>query len=103
MFKSSRQQGEFLAIEMLLDSEPGQKSESPNWLKTTRCYSISVVGEAGFQLIADAAQSNGDESATFPCLSVRHTNQPSTEGPPTASLAPEYHTIVHESDLFGSS
>ncbi len=67
-FESSRQEGEFLAIDMLLD--PDQSSSTGIESDPKTCYSISVVGEEGFRLMP--LERKGDVSAhpQLPCLLV---------------------------------
>jgi len=61
-FKSSRQEGEFLAVEMLLDSNQAAGSEPG-----PPCYYISVVAESGFRLLPYPNPGNGTGHTVFPC------------------------------------
>ena len=73
-FKSSRQEGEFLAIEMLLDPELDPGDEARQWPDPHRCYPISVVGEERVRLLANGGQNNDRETPAFPCLSINDAN-----------------------------
>ena len=88
--KSSRQEGELLAMEMLLDPNLDSNDEARQWTHQKRCYPISVAGENGFLLIADRPQSSKGDDPTFPCLPASHGNLPSDGG----NLLPAYYTKV---------
>jgi hypothetical protein len=95
--KSSRQEGELLAMEMLLDPKLNPDDEASQWTDPKRCYPISVAGENGFLLIADGPQRSDDEDPTFPCLSASHATLPSDNGTlplDGAQLLPAYYTKV---------
>jgi hypothetical protein len=62
-FKSSRQEGEFLAVRTLLESNQVQK-ESPH---PPPCYVMSVVTETGFRLLPYWQGGEKDDQPTFPC------------------------------------
>ena len=99
-FRSSRQEGEFLAIEMLLDPELDPNNAARQWPDPEHCYSISVVGEDGFQLIGDGRQSSDGEDPTFPCLSTNDAKLPSNDVGRLSNntkLLPAYYTTVPDS------
>ncbi len=62
-FKSSRQEGEFLALEMLLDNNWDHGSLPP----PQPCISVSVVGESGFRLLQYSPSGKEAGKAVFPC------------------------------------
>jgi hypothetical protein len=63
-FKSSRQEGEFVAMEMILD--PNQAAGA--WQEAPPCYSISLVGESGFRLLPYVRSGKDTGQAVFPCV-----------------------------------
>jgi hypothetical protein len=77
-FKSSRQEGEFLAMEMIFD-----RNHAANvWPQGPPCYSISVVGESGFRLLPYLRSGKNTGQAIFPCLVS--TGPPDTSPPNVA-------------------
>jgi hypothetical protein len=74
-FKSSRQEGEFLAVESLLDTNqsPGAPAHP------APCYTMSVVTESGFRLLPYLPEGEKDGQPTFPCtMDVRRPHELST-------------------------
>jgi hypothetical protein len=64
-FRSSRQEGEFLAVGMLLD--PGQNLSDQEFKGSdARCLAVSVVEKDGFRLMPGV--SSGFDPLTFPCF-----------------------------------
>jgi hypothetical protein len=103
-FKSSRQEGEFLSVEMLLDPPLDSNGQARSWSRLQHCNPISVVGESGFLLLADGRQKQGENPA-FPCLSVNHANLPSNEATGVSSstilLPADYMTVPDTQDNAG--
>jgi hypothetical protein len=99
-FESSRQEGEFLAIETLLDPELDPSNEARQSVDSRRCYAISVVGEDGFLLLANGRQNPAAESPAFPCLTATGTTLASNGSSDLANktkLLPMYYMTVPES------
>jgi hypothetical protein len=84
-FDSSRQEGEFLAIELLLSGS--QLSDLP--VATTNCFLFSVVGNHGYQLLP---QQNADQSPRFPCAVTQSADATHPDFA-SAGLPAQYLTI----------
>jgi hypothetical protein len=70
-FKSSRQEGEFLAVETLLDSDQAASSGT-----ASPCYYVSVVAENGFRLLPYTKPGKGAGQPVFPCSVATGRNNP---------------------------
>jgi hypothetical protein len=67
-FKSSRQLGEYLAVETLLDLVPAANNGTSQGPLPKHCISISVVGENAFHLVNDGPGNGDAQDPVFPCF-----------------------------------
>jgi hypothetical protein len=98
-FKSSRQEGEFLAVETLLDSNQAAGS----WPDPPPCYYISVVAESGFRLLPYLSSGKNSGPLVFPCnVSTGlpdHPGDAATYSPPAMYFTVREHARVSKSFL----
>jgi hypothetical protein len=77
-FRSSRQQGEFLAVQALLDPNSGTTIGNASGEEKTPCYAISVVGENGFHPVPDDNSKGDSEDPRFPCFVTASSGEKTT-------------------------